>query len=250
MTEFELTYEVVDRVGRLHISRPPVNAVRHRDLRAVQELLAGLPHEDELAVVMSTAGNRAFIGGHEVSEFIDADPEDEPLRRDTYVAFLKTLYELAVPSVVAVDGPAVGAGAIITSLCDICIASRDAEFALAEINVGIIGGYAPLRRVLPDGVVRYMVYTGESIPCKRAHQLGMVTITDDRPRERALECAEKIASKRPDAIRAARTFIRESQPDNPIRGYRRERDFVAELRKSPEASEAARAFLDRNHDEG
>lgn len=249
MTGFELTYEVADRVGRLHIGRPPVNAVRHRDLRAVQELLSGLPEEDELAMVMSTAGDRAFIGGHEVSEFVDADPDDEPQRRDTYVTFLETLYELTVPSVVAIDGPAVGAGAIIASLCDICIASRDAEFTLAEIDVGIIGGYAPLRRVLPDGVVRYMVYTGESIPCERAHQLGMVTVTDDQPRERALECAGKIASKRPDAVHAARTFIRESQPVDPIEGYRRERDFVADLRQSPEAAEAARAFLDRTPDD-
>ena len=249
MAEFDLTYEVVNRVGRLHINRPPVNAVRHRDLRAVQELLLELPEEDELAVVVSTAGNRTFIGGHEVSEFVDADPDDEPRRRDTYVKFLKSLYELTVPSVVAIDGPAVGAGAIVASLCDICIASRDAEFALAEIDLGIIGGYAPLRRVLPDGVVRYMVYTGEPIPCERAHQLGMVTVTDDQPRERALECARKIASKRPDAVRAARTFIRESQSEDPIEGYRRERDFVAELRQSPEAAQAARAFLDRDPDD-
>lgn len=251
MASRELTYEVQNRVGIVRFSRAPVNAVRHEDLDALRELLESLPKADELAVVLTTGGETAFLAGHDISEFVDCDLAKEEERAERYISTLRTVYNHPLVTVAAVDGPAMGGGTIIASLCDVCITSPDASFALAEINVGIIGGYAPLRRVLPEGVARHMLYSGEPISGQRAYELGMAALLDDNPKERAIQYAEDVASKSPEAVQAARSLVRDLQSLDPILGYRRERDYVAILRQYSNTDEAAQAFLaDREPDFG
>ncbi len=244
MTDRQLDYEVTDSVGVVRYSRPPVNAVRYEDLDALKTLLESLPRADELAVVLTTGGDDAFLAGHDVSEFLAPDTVEESERARRYAATLQTVYDHPLVTVAAVDGPAIGGGAILASLCDVCVASPDASFALTEIDVGIIGGYAPLKRVLPDAVARHMLYSGEPISGRRAHELGMVAVLDAAPRDRAVGYARDIASKSPEAVRAARALVRELQSTTPIDGYRREREYVAALRQYNNTEEAARAFLE------
>ena len=244
MSELELTYEVEDRVGVVTFDRPPVNAVRYRDMEALCDLLSDLPRGDELAVVYATGGEKTFMAGHDVNEFLEYDPDEEPENTAAYMSTLERAYRFPLPLIVAVDGPAVGAGAILASCADVRVASPDASFAITEINVGIIGGVGPLRRLLPDGIVRYMGFTGSSIGAERAHQLGMVAVLSDDPVGTAIEIAADVASKNPHAVRAAKRAMLDSQPDWPLEDYRREREYIAELREHQNVEEAARAFLE------
>ena len=244
MSDANLTYERTGRVGVLTYDRPPVNAVRYADLDALADALADLPAADELAVVLQTGGDRTFSAGHDVSEFGSDDTRDAAAATETYMRALRTVYEFPLPLVAAVDGPAVGAGAILASLCDDRIVGPDAEFAITEINVGIIGGLGPLKRVLPDGVARRMAYTGESLSAERARELGLATAVADDPQAAAREVAETIAANNPDAVRAAKASAIEGQPDWPLEEYRRERDYIAEIRAGDNADEAATAFLE------
>lgn len=244
MSDLTLSYDVTDSVGKLTVDRPPVNALRYRDLESLTELLVSLPQADERVVAFTTGGEKTFSAGHDVSEFRDYDPADAEYRDEVYTDLLKAVYESPLPTVVGVDGAAVGAGAIVTSLCDVRIASPDASFSIPEINVGIVGGFGPLRRVLPDGVARHMLYTGEALSAERAHALGMVAELADDARARAVELAGEMAEKSPDALRAARAQVVESQPDWPLAEYRREREHIAELRELPNTGEAAAAFIE------
>lgn len=244
MSDATLTYERTGRVGVLTYDRPPVNAFRYRDLTALADRLDTLPEDDELAVVLQTGGDRTFSAGHDVNEFGSDDAPGAAEATMTYMRVLETVYEFPLPIVAAVDAPAVGAGAILASLCDDRIVGPDAEFAITEINVGIIGGLGPLKRVLPDGVARRMAYTGEAISAERAHELGMASELAEDPRDAAREMAETIAANNPDAVRAAKASAIEGQPDWPIQEYRRERDYIDDIRSGKNADEAAAAFLD------
>lgn len=247
MSELSLSYAIEDDVGILTVDRPPVNALRYRDLEELTELLRSLPQSGERVVAFTTGGDKTFSAGHDVSEFEEYDPTDAEYRDSVYMNLLETVYESVVPIVVGVDGAAVGAGAIVASLCDVRVASPGASFSIPEINVGIIGGYGPLRRVLPDDVARHMLYTGEPISAKRAYELGMVSELADDATSRAVELSREIATNSPDALRAARTQVIDSQPDWPIEEYRQERAHIAELRQCPNTAEAAAAFIeDRN----
>ncbi|MFC7236993.1 enoyl-CoA hydratase/isomerase family protein [Saliphagus sp. GCM10025317] len=244
MSKEILSYEVDDAVGVVTIDRPPVNALRYQDLEALTDLLDSLPREDERVIALTTGGDRTFSAGHDVTEFREYDPDAASYRDEVYMNLLETVYDHPLPIVVGVDGPAVGAAAIIASLCDLRVASAGASFAIPEITVGIVGGYGPLRRLLPDGVARHMLYTGNPLPADRAYDLGMVSELVEDPRERAVNLATNIASKSPDAVNAARAVVRECQPAEPIEEYRLERDHIAELRQVPNTQEAAAAFLE------
>lgn len=242
MTDHELTYEVKGRVGVITYSRPPVNALRYNDIAALDEFLSKLPEEGELAAVLATGGDQTFSAGHDVTEFGVEDAPSAETATEIYLSALKTVYEFPLPLVAAIDGPAVGAGAILASLCDDRIVGPDGSFAITEINVGIIGGLAPMRRVLPDGVARRMAYTGESLSAERARELGLATELADDPLAAARDLAGTIAENNPDAVRAAKASVIEEQPDWPIEGYRRERSYIDRLREGENAAEAAAAF--------
>lgn len=240
----ELSYDVDGSIGVLRYDRPPVNALRYEDLVALGECLSDAPAGDELAVVLETGGDRTFSAGHDVNEFTADDVQrgDEATR--IYMDVLEAVYEFPLPLIAAVDGPAVGAGAIVASLCDDRVVGPDATFAITEINVGIIGGLGPLKRVLPDGVARRMAYTGEAVGAERAHELGLASEVADDPRAAARELARSIASNSPGAVRAAKASAVDGQPDWPLEEYRREREYIDELRGDADATEAAEAFLE------
>lgn len=244
MTDASIEYTVENRVGTLTLSRPSVNAMRYQDLAALDDFLSELPEGEELAVVFETAGEKTFMAGHDVNEFLDYDVEEEPGHTETYLSLLDTVYEFPLPVIAAVDGPAVGAGCILPSLCDIRVASPDAHFAVTEINVGIIGGLGPMKRVFPDGVARRMAYTGDAVGAERAYDLGMVEELADDPTAAAQDIAADIASLSPDAVRAAKESAIEGQPDWPVEEYAQEREYNAQLRKEDNAEEAAAAFLE------
>lgn len=239
-----LHYEVDGTVGVLTYDRPPVNALRYADLAALDDALSGLPRADELAVVLQTAGDRAFSAGHDVTEFDAEEPRDPQRTREIYMDLLDAVYTFPLPLIAAVDGPAVGAGAILPSLCDDRILEPDAHVAITEINVGIIGGLGPMRHVLPDGIARRLAYTGEELAAERAYELGYASELADDAQAAARELAHTIAANDPGAVRAAKAAAVDCQPDWPVTDYGRERDYIDDLREREDAGEAAQAFLE------
>jgi enoyl-CoA hydratase len=125
-----------------------------------------------IAVVLQTGGDRTFSAGHDVAQFDAADFPDPDRTREIHLDLLDSIDTFPLSLIAAVDGPAVGAGANVASLCDDRILAPDAHVAITEINVGIIGGLGPLRRVLPDGVARRLADTGEELSGERAAELG------------------------------------------------------------------------------
>lgn len=240
----DLTYTVDGSIGVLRYTRPPVNALRYADLRALESRLSAATESDELALVLETGGDRTFSGGHEVTEFTADDGPSAADATRIYMDVLQAIYEFPVPVIAAVDGPAIGAGAIIASLCDDRVVGPDATFAITEINVGIIGGLGPLKRVLPNGVARRMAYTGDAIDAERAYDLGLASELTADPRTGARELARTIADNSPAAVRAAKASAIDGQPDWPLEEYRREREYIDQLRDGEDATEAAQAFLE------
>lgn len=248
MSDTAVSYVVEDAVGVLTIDRPPVNAVRYQDVEGLGGLLASLPRNDELALVIETTGE-VFMAGHDVNEFLDLEPSAHATGTDSYLQCCEALYDLPIPSIVAVDGPALGSGMVLTAFSDLRVAAPDSSFGLPEIDVGVVGGYGAIRRLLPDGVARYLFYTGETISGRRAHELGLVGLLDETPQGAAKACAQEIASKSPDAVRAAQQLAIEAQPRWPLEELRRERERSEALLQRPNAREAAQAFLeDRDPD--
>ncbi|TGQ26036.1 enoyl-CoA hydratase-related protein, partial [Mesorhizobium sp. M00.F.Ca.ET.216.01.1.1] len=116
------------------------------------------------------------------------------------------VYRCAIPVIAAINGPALGAGSVLATVCDIRIAASHARFGTPEINVGRCGGAAHHGRLIPQGALRRMYFTGEPISAQEAFRLGLVdqVVASEELMPSALELASKIAAKSPLGLRYAK----------------------------------------------
>ena len=230
------------------LDRPPVNSLTFAMCDRIRKVFHDISHDESVRVVLlKTAGEKAFIAGNDVKEFVDLDFEAATDGLARVRITFNAIYDCPVPVIALVDGGALGSGLCIATLCDVRLASESAVFALPEIDVGVLGGSKHAMRVATQGTTRLMLYTGRRIPAERAFQLGM--IDEVHPHEElesaGYALAEEIASKSPAAIRLAKQGLNRIE-DIPLKpAYEYECTLTAESRQSPEASEAAKAWLER-----
>jgi enoyl-CoA hydratase len=237
-----------NRIGTLSLARPPVNALRTQTYRELAAALRGLQEDRTCSVIIvrSTVPG-IFCAGADVRELPmprEVDEERQLLSRTFFAQVLRS----PVPIICAVDGPALGAGCQLAAACDVRLATRGARFGLPEITVGRCGGGRYLMRVLPQGTVRQMYFTGKPISAEEAFRLGMVSeLLDDADalHRRATELAEDIAAKSPTALRLAKQSLDIAEGMPVLAGYEVEQQFSLRLAATPDAAEAAAAFREK-----
>lgn len=123
------------------------------------------------------------------------------------------LDEARVPVIAAIHGGCVGGAVDMTSACDIRYCSADAFFVIQEINIGMtadVGTFPRLCKLIPEGWVRELAYTGRRLPAHRARDIGLVNEVFDTHEEvvaHALATAREIASKAPLAVTGSKVMI-------------------------------------------
>ena len=126
------------------------------------------------------------------------------------------LYNLDVPTIAAVNGPAIGAGCDLACMCDIRIASTKAKFAESFVKLGIIpgdGGAWLLPRVVGMSKAAELTFTGDTIGAEEALAIGMVSrvVAPEELLKEAQALAARIAANPAPALRMAKRLMREGQ---------------------------------------
>ena len=121
-----------------------------------------------------------------------AKPEEDPERAKIVRRTFSAVRHCAIPVIAAVNGPALGAGCVLASVCDIRIAASTATFGLPEINVGRCGGGAHMGRYIPQGMLRKMFFTGVPISAEEAYRVNFADVIV--PAERLMESAHEFAT--------------------------------------------------------
>src|SRR5215213_7993600 len=197
-------------------------------------------------VVLRTAGDRAWIAGNDVTEFVALEFETATASLARVRLAFNAVYDCPIPVIAAIDGAAVGSGLCIASLCDVRLASERAKFALPEIDVGVLGGSKHAMRLAGQGATRLMMYTGRRVSAAEALRLNIVDEVHaaDDLFAAAYALAEEIASKSPAAIRLAKQGLNRIE-DMPMKAASEfECTLTSESRPSPEATEAAQAWVE------
>ena len=214
------------------------------------------------AVVLSGEGD-SFCSGLDFTSFGDMasgalNPESESVQaasqdlspgganRPQQLAWL--WQELPVPVIAAVQGAAYGGGLHIALGADIRFVAPDARFAFVEITWGLVpdmSGTQALRRLVPLDVAKRLIFTGEVITGKRAVELHLGTELSERPLEDALDLAHTIASRSPEAVRAAKALLNTSALVPLPEGLANEYRATAGLMGSKNQIEAVVAKLER-----
>jgi enoyl-CoA hydratase len=166
--------------------------------------------------------------------------------RGCFAAFA-AVYECQVPVIAAVQGFCLGGGVGLAGNADVVIASHDATFGLPEVDRGALGAATHLARLVPQQLMRVMVYTCRSVPAAQLKAFGTVldVVPPDQLRAAARSLAAEIAAKNGETIRLAKQSLNGIDPVDVRRSYRYEQGFTYELNLIGVSDQARRAFIDR-----
>ncbi len=208
------------------------------------------------AVVLTGEGS-AFCAGGNVKDMRDrsgmfsGDPFDQAeAYRQGIQRIPRAIYSLNVPIIAAVNGPAVGAGCDLATMCDIRIASEKAMFAESFVKLGLIpgdGGAWFLPRAVGYSNACMMAFGGEPVKAAAALQMGLVSevVGPDELMPRALAVAANIAANPPHAVRLTKQLMRASQNSSLDELLDKSAGFQAICHAEPDHKEAIEAFFDK-----
>lgn len=207
-------------------------------------------------VVILTADGPIFSSGGNVKDmkrfFDDALTPD--LIREEYRQGIqripKALYNLDVPVICAVNGPAIGAGLDLTCMCDIRIASEQATFAESFVRVGIVpgdGGAWLLPRTVGRAKAAEMAFTGEALTAEQALACGLVSrvVPHDQLLTEARVLAAKIAANPGAVMRMTKRLLREGEHSSLESLLELSAGYQAIAHKTADHREAVTAFIEK-----
>jgi enoyl-CoA hydratase len=251
MSDVLLVEKLEGRVGLLTVNRPDKMNALNRALReALFETLEALRHDDEVRVVVITgAGDRAFIAGADIGEFKDAGAVEQ-YRSMQESNIYSLMEEFPKPIIAMINGYCLGGGCELSMACDIRIASDRAKLGQPEVNLGIIpggGGTQRLPRLVGEGRAALVIMSGTLIGADEAFQIGLVdkTFPAEELREKTLEIARGIAAKSPIALQAAKETILAARRMPLDEGLHFERAWFSLLFSTEDKEEGISAFLEK-----
>lgn len=205
-------FERQDTVAFLTINRPQVlNALNAQTL---EELAARVEQcrDGVRCLVITGAGERAFVAGADIAAMAKMSSIEARAFAQRGQAVMRSLEDLPIPVIAAVNGFALGGGCELALACDFIFAADSAKFGQPEINLGIIpgfGGTQRLARRVGPGLARQLILSGATIDAAEALRIGLVNRVLPRAElmAEATRTATELATKAPIAIQQAKAAI-------------------------------------------
>lgn len=252
MTEKLVTTEIDGAVGTITIRRPKaLNALNAAVIAELFEAATALVEDPSVRVIAITGeGDRAFVAGADITEFVGASPADAMAIALRIKKVTDLLAASPKPVVAVVNGFCLGGGFELALACDIRIASSKAMFGLPEIKLGILpggGGTVRLTKVAGSSVARMMALTGDPIPAPRACDLGLV-ISVHEPEElsaAARALTEKLAALSPFALAQLKSSLTIAVDADIESACQAEIKAFALCFSTEDQAEGAKAFLEK-----
>lgn len=207
------------------------------------------------AIILTAAGPIFSSGGNvkDMQRFFDEALTPDIIReeyRNGIQRIPNALYQLDVPVICAINGPAIGAGLDLTCMCDIRIASETATFAESFVRVGIVpgdGGAWLLPRVVGMAKAAEMAFTGEAISAQEALACGLVSrvVAADDLLPTAQALAQKIAANPGAVMRMTKRLLREGVNSSLASLLEISAGYQAIAHKTADHREAVMAFVEK-----
>ncbi|CAN7709915.1 crotonase/enoyl-CoA hydratase family protein [Pseudorhodoferax sp. LjRoot39] len=212
--------------------------------------------DPSVRVVVITGTGPVFSSGGNVKDmqrFFGDTLSPEVIReeyRNGIQRIPKALYNLDVPTICAVNGPAIGAGLDLSCMCDIRIASENATFAESFVKVGIVpgdGGAWLLPRAVGMSKAAEMAFTGEALNAQQALACGLVSrvVPAEALMAEARALAAKIAANPGGVLRMTKRLLREGQNSTLESLLEMSAGYQAIAHKTADHEEAVRAFMEK-----
>jgi len=228
MAEQEILFEREGPIALVTLNRPDIrNALTGAVIiKEIEEVCARVQDEEGVSVLVLTGAGSAFSAGGNIKDMKDKKgmfSGDPTQVRDNYRQGIQriplALSRLEVPTIAAVNGPAIGAGCDLACMCDIRIAGEKARFGETFAAVGLIpgdGGAFLLPRVIGFSKALELAFTCRVIDAAEALRIGLVSevVPQEQLRDRCLEVAGEIARQPSKTLRMNKRLFYLAQQKN------------------------------------
>jgi enoyl-CoA hydratase len=252
-----LTLHFEDRTLVVTVSRPEaMNALNSEVIQEFGEMLAWV--EERLkaeaasirALIVTGAGEKAFIAGADIKQFVGMTPEVAAEFSGKGHAVFRKFETISIPVIAAVNGFALGGGLELALACDFIVAAENAKFGMPEVTLGLMPGFGgTVRLPLRVGVARAreLSYLGTMISAQEAQLMGLVSRITTRAEllPTCLELASTIALRGPQAIARVKRSINEGMSLTEDEALRLEQSLFSGIYATDDAEEGVRAFIDK-----
>ncbi len=239
-------------IGILKFNRPEVlNALNRQVFSELITVLSKIEREKLPKVLILTgSGERAFVAGTDITEMENLSSfkarEFALLARHA----IDKIYGLDRPVIAAINGFALGGGCEVAMACDIRIASEKAKLGQPETNLAILpgsGGTQRLPRLIGLSKAKQLIFTGEIIDAKKAHELGLVdlVVPHDQLMIEAKKMASTISNKSKICLALAKTAVNRGWDMDLQTALDYEIECFSQCFATKDQKEGMRAFLEK-----
>ena len=248
-----LRTEVHGNVGVVIMDRPPHNFLNFRQIHDIADALEEMQNDMSIRCAVLAADGRSFCAGADFAGDGVGGGDDEVVGGDATLALYQgsgRLFDVTLPIVGAIQGPAVGGGLGLAMVPDIRITCPDARFSANFASLGIHQGFGmsvTLPQLLGPSRAAQVLYSAKRYKGEEAVAIGLADecVPSEQVRERALEVATEIAANAPLALRAIKSTLRLGLGDRVREITQREAQLQAELSASDDAREGIAAVGER-----
>jgi len=245
--------EVREHVGVLTINRPKtLNSLNVSTLIALEGALDRLEKNNDVrAIVVTGAGDRAFVAGGDISDL------DSRKGLQHYEEFAEVIHRVFrrfevcdKPTLGAINGWALGGGTELLLALDIRLVAQEAKLGLPEITLGLFpgaGGSQRISRQIPLCMAKELMFTGDQISAADAVRLGLCNraVPRDQVLAETMKLAQRISEKSPLVLRLLKRALRDGA-DMPLAGaLAHEQAMIGLVLDSADAHEGCKAFLEK-----
>lgn len=221
MSYQEILFEVSGGIATLTLNRPDIrNAITGiKIIEEIEDVCRRVNSDMSVKILIVTAADPAFSAGGNIKDMADKKGMFAGTPAQLMENYRKNIqripiavHEIAVPTIAAVNGPAIGAGCDLALMCDMRVASENAKFGETFLSVGLIpgdGGAYFLPRVVGMAKACELTFTGDVIDANTALKINLVNCVVPHADLliKANELAAKIAAKPAEALRMAKRLL-------------------------------------------
>jgi enoyl-CoA hydratase len=240
-------------VGIITINRP--KSLNSLSRATVAELAAAVEEvsvdASVRAIILTGAGEKSFVAGADIAEFNTLQSAEQAVEyARAGQAVLNRIERLPKPVIAAINGYALGGGCELAMACDIRMAADTARLGQPEVNLSIIPGYGGtqrLPRLVGRGMAKLLALGGDPVMAPEALRIGLVDVVVPAAElmAKALELAEKLASKPPVALRLIKQAINEGLEGTLASGLDHEAALFGVIFDTEDRVEGVSAFLEK-----
>lgn len=247
-----IKYEITEnKVAVVTVSRPEaLNALNTQVIAELEQTVDMIEKNSDLSAMILTGEGRSFVAGADIGEQYPLDLSEGRKWGQRGSAVMRRIEKLAIPTIAAVNGFALGGGCEIAMACDIILASEKAKFGQPEVGLGITPGFSGTQRLprrVGAAMAKELIFSGKMISAVEAGRIGLANhvYPADELMDKAMEMAEAFAKNAQIAVRYSKACIDRGMETGIDEGIAMENELFAMCFATGDQKEGMKAFLEK-----